>query len=137
MLPCFFIPSARIARFFNRKDVIAQIEEHFQNSHHNSPLGSLALYGMGGVGKSQIAMKHVETRQKRKELDAVFWFNAENPVSMQQSFTEVAIKLKLPGTGPATHDENRLILKGLLQRTGMPTVSRVKNDADDKQNVSG
>jgi hypothetical protein len=74
---------------------------------------------MGGVGKSHVAMRYLENRQIAKDLDAIFWINAENPVSIQQSFTDIALRLKLSDTGPATHDENRMILKGWLQQTGM------------------
>lgn len=106
------------ARFFDRDDVIQKIEKHFQGGDLTSSLRSLALYGMGGVGKSHVAMKYVDSKQRTKDFDAVFWINAETPVSIQQSFTDIALRLKLPDTTPATHDENRMILKGWLQQTG-------------------
>lgn len=109
-LPCFVLPSTRSARFFDRDDVIEKIEKHFQDDDSTSSLRSLALHGMGGVGKSHVAMKYLETKQRAKDFDAIFWVNAENPV------------LKLPDIKPATHDENRMILKGWLQQTG--TLSR-------------
>ncbi|KAM5347078.1 hypothetical protein ACJ41O_010083 [Fusarium nematophilum] len=116
-LPCFILPPTRTARFFDRDDVIEKIEEHFQSGDSASSLRSLALYGMGGVGKSHVAMKYLEKKQAAKDFDAIFWVNAESPVSIQQSFTDVALRLKLPDTGPASHDENRMILKGWLQQT--------------------
>jgi hypothetical protein len=119
LLPCFVLPPTQTARFFNREDVIEKIEKHIQDGGSNPSLRSLALYGMGGVGKSHVAMRYLEKRQMAKDLDAIFWINAETPVSIQQSFTDIAIRLKLPDTGPATHDENRMILKGWLQQTGM------------------
>lgn len=78
---------------------------------------------MGGVGKSHVAMKYLEKKQVAKVFDAIFWVNAESPVSIQQSFTDIALRLKLPDTGLASHDENRMILKGWLQRTG--TLERI------------
>lgn len=117
-LPCFVLPPARTARFFNRDDVIEKIEKHFQDGDSTSPLRSLALYGMGGVGKSHVAMKYLENKQMAKDFDAIFWINAENPVSIEQGFTDIALRLKLPHTRPATHDENRMIVKGWLQQTG-------------------
>lgn len=117
-LPCFVLPAARSARFFDRDDVIEKIEKHFQDGDSTSSLHSLALHGMGGVGKSHVAMKYIEMKQRAKDFDAIFWVNAENPVSIQQSFTDIALRLKLPDIRPATHDENRMILKGWLQQTG-------------------
>lgn len=117
-LPCFVLPSIRTARFFDRDDIIEKIEKHFQDCDSTHTLYSLALYGMGGVGKSHVAMKYLEKKLATRDFNAVFWINAENPVSIQQSFTDIALKLKLPDTGQASHDENRMILKGWLQQTG-------------------
>lgn len=118
ILPCFMLPPTQTARFFDRNDVMEKIEEHFQNDgSSSSALRSFALYGMGGVGKSHIAMKYLENKQIAKEFDAILWINAENSVSLQQSFSDIALRLKLPDTGSATHDENRMILKGWLQQT--------------------
>lgn len=127
-LPCFVLPLTRTARFFDRDDVIEKVEKHFQDSDSNSSLRSLALYGMGGVGKSHVAMKYLENKQTAKEFDAIFWINAENPVSIEQSFTDIALRLKLHDTRPATHDENRMILKGWLQQTG--TLERTPQPAN-------
>ena len=103
-----------------------RIEKHFSKSESSmSALRSLALDGMGGVGKSHVAMKYLENRQIAKDLDAIFWINAESPLSIQQSFTDVALRLKLPDAGPATHDQNRMILKGWLQQTGWFEVSHL------------
>ena len=118
-LPCFVLPPKWTTRFFDRDDVIEKVEKHFQNGNSTSSLRSLALYGMGGVGKSHVAMKYIHMKQVAKDFDAIFWINAENPVSIQQSFTDIALRLKLPDTNAATHDENRMILKGWLQQTGM------------------
>lgn len=116
-IPCYVLPPIRTARFFDRDDVIEKIDSHFKDGNSTTPLRSLALYGMGGVGKSHVAMKYLEKNLATKEYDAIFWVKAESSVSIQQGFTEIALRLKLPDTGPATHDENRMILKGWLQQT--------------------
>lgn len=118
-LPCYVLPPIRTTRFFDRDDVIEKIDSHFRDSDSAAPLRSLALYGMGGVGKSHVAMKFLEQKLATKEYDAIFWVKAESSVSIQQSFTEIALRLKLPDTGSASHDENRMILKGWLQQTSM------------------
>ncbi|RJE17231.1 NB-ARC domain protein, partial [Aspergillus sclerotialis] len=111
-LPCFVVPPTQTARFFDRDDVIEKVEKHLQDGDPTSSLRSLALYGMGGVGKSHITIKYLEKKQLAKEFDAIFWIKAKNPISIQQSFIDIAVRLKLPDTGLATHDENRMILKG-------------------------
>ncbi|KAK2766901.1 hypothetical protein FQN54_006215 [Arachnomyces sp. PD_36] len=117
LLPCFVLPPSRTSRFFGREDVIEKLGKHFQEGDPAPSLRSLALYGMGGVGKSLVAMKYLEKKQLAKEFDAIFWINAENPVSIQQSFTDIALRLKLPDTGRDTHDQNRTIVKSWLQES--------------------
>ncbi|EEP78975.1 predicted protein [Uncinocarpus reesii 1704] len=78
---------------------------------------SLALYGIGGVGKSSVALRYAETRIHRKELDAMLWVAAEKEVTLRQSFTDFAMRLKLPGAQPKDHDQNRTLVLDWLQNT--------------------
>lgn len=50
-LPCVILPSIRTSRFFDRTDVISKIEEHFSKVDADRSFRSLAMYGLGGVGK--------------------------------------------------------------------------------------
>lgn len=94
-------------RFFNNG-----VEEKSQ------PFRSLALYGIGGVGKSSVALRYAEARIHRKELDAMFWIAGEKEVTLRQSFTDIAVRLKLPGAQPKDHDQNRTLVLDWLQNTG-------------------
>lgn len=131
-LPCFVLPSIRTTRFFDRDDVIEKIDKHFEEDDSTPSLRSLSLHGMGGVGKSHVAMKYVQSKLVTKDFNAVFWINAETPVSIQQSVTDIALQLKLPDTGPASHDENRMIFKGWLQQTGTLRVAFPASRIADK-----
>ncbi|KAL9104085.1 MAG: hypothetical protein Q9163_000937 [Psora crenata] len=113
-LPCFVPAPFRIARFFDRSDVIVQIE-HFLEKQKT--FQSLALWGMGGVGKSSIALRYAETKFHNGELDAMFWVRSEKDVTIRQSFTDIAMRLKLPNTNPADHDENKIVVLNWLQYT--------------------
>ncbi len=115
-LPCFILPLGRTSRFFDRDDVIESINRHFQDGKTGT-LRSLALYGMGGVGKSHVALKFVESRKSYGELDAIFWVQAEKPVDIQNSFTDIALRLKLADARPLAYDENRFIVMTWLQST--------------------
>lgn len=67
----------------------------------------MAIYGLGGVEKTQIALECVYSKQT--ELDAVLWVPAENAIALQQGFTKVAVDvLKLPNANPQSHQENVL-----------------------------
>ncbi|KAK1531177.1 hypothetical protein CPAR01_10826 [Colletotrichum paranaense] len=115
-LPCYVLPTASTNRFFNRDEVIEEID-HQLGEQRIDGLRSLALYGMGGVGKSHVALKYIEKRKAEKGLAAIFWVHAENIISFQQSFTDIALRLDLPGAQRTLHEENRLIVKDWLQQT--------------------
>ena len=119
-LPCVVLPNIRTPRFFDRVEPIQRIEEQFDNSStaaDGHPFRSLALHGLGGVGKSTIALKYAENRLHRGEPDALFWVYSEKLVSLKQSFTDIALRLKLPDAQPGDHEENRAVVLNWLQQT--------------------
>jgi len=119
-LPCFILPPARGSRFLDRDDVIEEIERHFHAGEGG--LRSIALYGIGGVGKSQVALKYAEKKQLAKALDSVLWIEAETQISLQNSFTNAALRLKLPGTQQNTPNENHRAVLEWLKYTGPSTI---------------
>jgi hypothetical protein len=116
-LPCFIPPPFRIPRFFNRTDVLAKMEGFFGEKTTDNSFRSLVLYGLGGVGKSSVALRYAENRLRNGELDAMFWVPSEKAVTIRQAFTEIALRLKLPDARPTDHEENYAIVFNWLQHT--------------------
>ncbi|KAI0100214.1 NB-ARC and TPR domain protein [Nemania sp. FL0031] len=118
-LPCFIYPTSRTLRVFDRTEQIIQMDRYFNNGTQDAdqPFRSIALYGIGGVGKSSVALKYAETRIHRKELDAMFWIAGEKEVTIRQRFTDIAVRLKLPSSHPTDHDRNRTLVLDWLQQT--------------------
>jgi hypothetical protein len=118
-LPCVIFPTTRTRRFFDRADVIIQMDRFFasQDADLIPSLRSLALYGLGGVGKSSVALRYAETRLSRGDIDAIFWVSSEKDVSIRQGFTDIAMRLKLPDAQLKDHDENRTLVLSWLQHT--------------------
>ncbi|MGY0020340.1 FxSxx-COOH system tetratricopeptide repeat protein [Streptomyces sp. YJ-C3] len=74
-----------------------------------------ALHGMGGVGKSQLALEYVYRNAAR--YDVVWWIPAERPTQIAQALVELALRLDLPVTGEA-NTAVPAVLEAL--RTGRP-----------------
>lgn len=57
-LPCFIYPSAKTSCFSDRTDDIIEMDRYFGSGVHDpeNQLRSIALYGVGGVGKSSVAL---------------------------------------------------------------------------------
>ncbi|TVY82554.1 hypothetical protein LSUE1_G002863 [Lachnellula suecica] len=115
--PVIVRPSTRTSRFFDRTDVVGKMNSFFSKSDPQRSFLSLAIYGLGGVGKSSVAMRFAEGKLDRRELDCMFWIHSEKPVSIRQSFTDIAMRLKLPDARPKDHEENHVLVLNWLQQT--------------------
>lgn len=56
-----------------------------------------ALYGMGGIGKSQVAVEYAYLHAD--DYDVVWWIPSEDPTHIRSVFVELAAKLEIPNTG--------------------------------------
>ncbi|KAI7288787.1 hypothetical protein KC343_g1092 [Hortaea werneckii] len=118
-LPCFIYPPSRTLRFFDRTEDIIELDRYFDNTSSDAslPFRSIALYGIGGVGKSSVALRYAESRIHRHEVDAMFWVAGEKEITFRQTFSEIAVRLQLPGAQPKDYDQNRALVLRWLQTT--------------------
>jgi hypothetical protein len=96
-LPCHILGRhPRNPNFFGRGDVMEQIDSHLLPKHSSgndeiSSLRSFALCGLGGMGKTQIALEYAFSR--KSSFDAIFWVQADERTSISQSFGTIATSL--------------------------------------------
>lgn len=77
----------------------------------------MALVGLGGVGKSQLAIEHVyrvrdEAVRENREI-WVFWVHAETRARVEESFKSIADVVKIPGRNQPKADIPQLIYQWL------------------------
>ncbi|KUJ22180.1 uncharacterized protein LY89DRAFT_778484 [Mollisia scopiformis] len=116
-LPCVVLPAIRTSRYFDRVDLGQKIEEHFNEVGTEQSFRSLTIHGLGGVGKSIVALRYAENKLRKGELDALFWVQSEKLVSTKQSFTDIALRLRLPDARQGDHDQNLALVLNWLQQT--------------------
>ncbi|KAI1121042.1 hypothetical protein F5Y10DRAFT_288967 [Nemania abortiva] len=93
--PISLLPDTRTEHFVGHKDLLVAMHQYFQNKdNEKQELKIYSLCGIGGVGKTEIAMKF--SKEFLNEFDAIFWIGAESVDSLQRSFTKVALALGLP-----------------------------------------
>lgn len=115
-IPCNTLPIAETRLFYGRQDILCQIEDHLRPADTGTRLSSMALYGLGGIGKTQIALAYAY--QRLGDLDAVFWISAENTCTIQQNFSRIAVSaLKLPKAVPQANQQNMILVLDWLQNT--------------------
>lgn len=112
------LPSKRTPRFFDRVETFEKIDQVLGRVGSNTSFRSITLWGLGGIGKSSIAARYIEKKIEENEYDAVFWVYGEKTASLRQSFTDIAMRLKLPGAQPNLHSENLILVQNWFQSTG-------------------
>lgn len=117
--PYLLLPPTRLlpGRFFDRADVFEKLDLTLGHPQARASFKAIALWGMGGVGKSSIAISYIDLKVQKQQYDAIFWANSENSASLRQSFTSIAMKLKLPNAHPQNHDENLELVQEWFQST--------------------
>jgi len=61
----------------------------------DTPVGKVFLYGLGGIGKTQIAQEYVH--RYGSQYDLVHWIPAEQPNRIPQLLAELGLELGIPG----------------------------------------
>ncbi len=83
----------RNVNFIGRKELLDSLHSELSKSTATAVLPG-ALHGMGGIGKSQIAVEFVY--RYAADYDLVWWIPSETVTEIQNSLVKLAQRLKLP-----------------------------------------
>ncbi|MPY54762.1 FxSxx-COOH system tetratricopeptide repeat protein [Streptomyces acidicola] len=103
----------RNTRFTGRERLLNEAYHHLQGAERGA--GVVAMHGMSGVGKTQLAAEYVY--RFGSEYDVVWWVNAESRVTYRRFLAELAPRLDL-STGPEYGERLRAVRDSL--RRGDP-----------------
>lgn len=92
-LPCYMIPDGLNVRFFGRSVEADALKRGLRPNDGRECLKVIAIYGTGGVGKTQLALHYANTAMNL--YDVVIWIPAENQIKMTQVLSGFAAKLGL------------------------------------------
>ncbi|GCE20871.1 helix-turn-helix domain-containing protein [Dictyobacter kobayashii] len=137
--PLWTIPYARNPHFTGRDSLLGQIAQQFFSAEAAQPVGlrrvaltqAQAIKGLGGIGKTQIAIEYAYRALEQKRYTHTLWISAASEESIQASF--VALARLLPGDLVADEkDQQKLIaaVKRWLEECQHPWLLIVDN-ADD------
>ncbi|KAK2596810.1 hypothetical protein QQS21_006139 [Conoideocrella luteorostrata] len=123
--PSILIPFGRDGDFVQRGDLIDQIEQSCDQRGSRT-----ALVGLGGVGKSQLAIEYAYRVRERSSDTWVFWIHASNSPRFEQSFRDIATHVKVKGRQNPKANIFQLVHDWLQdERTGPWTI--VLDNVDD------
>ncbi|TGO39560.1 hypothetical protein BHYA_0051g00010 [Botrytis hyacinthi] len=94
--PLYFeVPTGRkIPHFIGRREILARVDSTYLK-RSSSKAGVVVLRGLGGQGKTQIALKYCHV--SRSKFEAMFWVDASSESSVIRSFEKIYAKIKRPG----------------------------------------
>ncbi|KFY34178.1 hypothetical protein V494_06986 [Pseudogymnoascus sp. VKM F-4513 (FW-928)] len=125
------IPFQRDNAFVGREDILVKISKKFQQEapHTHS---RVALVGLGGVGKSQIAIEYAYRLRDVAPQTWVFWVYAGNAARFKQAYTDIAAKIELPGRDDPKADILRLVYNWLCDERNGRWLIILDNTDDDR-----
>lgn len=92
LLPCYQIPYPENPRFVGRRIELESIANALLPVARNS-LRSFAMHGLGGLGKSEIALQFAYTHMS--QYRAIFWATAETVEKVNAAFVDIAKSLNI------------------------------------------
>ncbi|PYH50180.1 purine and uridine phosphorylase [Aspergillus niger CBS 101883] len=96
--PVWMVPFRRNQRFAGREGEIIGIEELLLQQ--NGP-SKIAICGLGGVGKTQIALELAYRMRNRDPNCSICWITCTSYESVEQAYMNIASKLKMTDIKPA------------------------------------
>jgi nucleoside phosphorylase/tetratricopeptide (TPR) repeat protein len=89
--PKYFIyPSHKLNHFVERRHHLQSLEKCFQDRKKATSANLAVLLGMGGCGKSHLALAFCQLAEQSDECGYILWVDATSPSSASQSFTTIA-----------------------------------------------
>lgn len=83
--------------FSGRTKVLEELHEALRGTRDTQPSDSsptcCVIHGIGGIGKTETALRYTYDEKYNKEYDAIFWLRAETPTDLLRTFAMIAEKL--------------------------------------------
>ncbi|KAJ5494608.1 Tetratricopeptide-like helical [Penicillium fimorum] len=121
------IPFARKSRFVGRQQEIYRLENFISNT---SGPNKIAVHGLGGIGKTQIALELVYRIREKSPECSIFWIPCTSYESVEQTYLNIALTLGISNAEPAKAKEQ---VKFHLSQASAGKWLLVFDNADDME----
>ncbi|NBM18607.1 FxSxx-COOH system tetratricopeptide repeat protein [Streptomyces sp. GC420] len=97
LVPGIFNVPARNNAFTGRDVLLSHLRSQLSANalRVDTPTDRVFLYGLGGIGKTQVALEYVH--RYGSQYDIVHWISAEQPHQIPRRLAELGAQLNLPG----------------------------------------
>src|SRR6516162_7126163 len=112
----FSLRSERNRRFVDRLNVYEALDQAIEISKIDTSLIPIAICGLGGTGKSQVALEFCY--RNKDNFQYIFWMEADTEAALQSTFATAARMLRLPGLTASTSDAVPHMIQWLQSNDG-------------------
>ncbi|KAI1839251.1 hypothetical protein JX266_014538, partial [Neoarthrinium moseri] len=108
--PHFIVPFGRNADFVGRRDLVEQLVGQVHPSANDDACQKTVVEGLGGVGKTQLALEVAYHIRRESPACSVFWVSAVSAATLENGYRDIGSALELPGL-----DDDKADVKGLVK----------------------
>lgn len=128
--PLYLWPSLASDHFTGRNELMKSIQEALLVAR--AAQTRLALHGLGGVGKTQIALQIIRWYRSHFPNESIFWIHGGSADMLQRSLTEIALRRRLLDGGDISTEPLDAVRNFLLNESN-PRWLMVVDNVDDPE----
>ncbi|KAJ8106343.1 hypothetical protein ONZ43_g7097 [Nemania bipapillata] len=126
----FMVPFGRNNHFVGHDTILEQLLQKIPPSANPDDCQRTAIEGLGGIGKTQIALEAAYRIRDRYPESSVFWVPASDSDAFENAYREIGRLLRIRGVDREEADVKALVTAGLSRETAGSWLLIV-DDADD------
>ncbi|KJZ70980.1 hypothetical protein HIM_09635 [Hirsutella minnesotensis 3608] len=126
----WLVPFERNRDFVGRESLLQQLVEKIHPNRDEKYCQRTAVFGLGGVGKTQIALEAAFRIHDADHACSVFWVPAVDAISFERAYREIGRKLQIDGIEDDAADVKSLV-KAALSGNRVGRWLLVVDNADD------
>ncbi|KAL0933554.1 uncharacterized protein CTRU02_212517 [Colletotrichum truncatum] len=130
--PHFIVPFGRNENFVGRDAILRQLLERIPPSAYKDTCQRTAIVGLGGIGKTQVAIEAAYRVRDAHPDCSVFWVPAVDTVMFENAYRDIGRALSIQSIEDDEADVKGLV-KAALERDGDRSWLLIIDNADDME----